>query len=67
MESNITESRLDAWFASAEFRTMEAVFGLRYTDFDEEDGYQAFVDECERRWGALGHERKLEIYNTHAR
>lgn len=57
------EDKMDHWFADADFRTMEKMFDLRYEDFDEEDGYQEFVDECEKRWKELSYESKRYLYN----
>lgn len=59
------ERRMDDWFSQADFKTMETMFGLRHEDFDEEDGYQAFVDTCETRWKGLTYESKRELYNEY--
>lgn len=43
----------DGWFTQADFRTMEEIFNLHHEDFDEAEGYQEFVDTCEKRWNKL--------------
>lgn len=58
------ERKMDGWFNGADFKTMEKMFGLRHEDFDEEDGYQAFVDTCETRWDGLSYEGKRGLYNA---
>lgn len=57
------EEKMNDWFAQADFKTMESMFGLHHEDFDEEDGYQAFVYACEARWNALSYEQKRKFYN----
>lgn len=59
------EKKMNDWFNGTDFRTMEKMFDLRHEDFDEEDGYQAFVDECEKRWEALSYESKRCLYNVY--
>ena len=49
------------WWYSADFVTMEAITGYRQLDFNPEDGYQAFIDACDKWWENLPEHEKIEI------
>ncbi|MDR2191293.1 MAG: hypothetical protein LBO62_00220 [Endomicrobium sp.] len=46
---------------------MEKITGYKQDNFNSEDGYQDFVDVCERYWKALPKEDKLEKYKEYGR
>jgi hypothetical protein len=44
---------------------MEHISGYRQADFDPQDGYQAFVDACDKWWSEQTTEEKIDFYHTH--
>ena len=57
------EERMEAWWGDTDFPTMEKVTGYRQDDFSPNEGYQDFVDACNRWWEAKSYNEKREIYN----
>jgi hypothetical protein len=55
------------WFSATDFITLEKITGYKQDNFNSEDGYQDFVDVCERYWKALPKEDKLEKYKEYGR
>jgi hypothetical protein len=53
------------WWYSADFITMEIVTGYRQSDFDPEEGYQAFVDACEDWWKQVSQKEKIQIWKEY--
>lgn len=56
--------KADKWWASCGFDDMEKVSGFRQDDFSPEDGYQEFVDACDKWWDALSASSKQTLYDT---
>ena len=54
--------RMEAWWGDTDFPTMEKVTNLRQDDFSPEDGYQDFVDACNKWWEAKSYDEKRTIY-----
>ena len=61
----MNKKQLDAWFAEADFPTMEKCIGVKVSSFSPEDGYQDFVDFCEDVWSKLTVTEKKELYNLY--
>jgi DNA-directed RNA polymerase subunit RPC12/RpoP len=55
----------DRWWYSADFKTMESVSRYCQTDFEPDEGYQAFVDACDEWWEALSLSEKQEFYKQY--
>lgn len=53
------------WWYSAGFDTMESVSRFRQSNFDPEEGYQAFVDAYDKWWEALPKSEKREFYKQY--
>lgn len=56
---------LNMWFANTDFATLEKMTGLKYYLFNDEDGYQEFVDVCEKWWKKLTVSEKESIYHEY--
>jgi hypothetical protein len=56
----------DQWWYSADFETMEQVSRYRQGGFDPEEGYQAFVDACDKWWETLSVSEKKEFYKQYS-
>lgn len=54
--------RMEAWWGDADFSTMERVTGYRQDDFSPEEGYQDFVDACNKWWKAKSYDEKRAIF-----
>jgi len=52
----------EKWWRGLEFATMERVTGCRQSDFDPEDGCQAFIDACGEWWMGKTTEEKISIH-----
>ena len=52
---------LDKWWNTADFDLMERVTGQQRDNFSSDDGYQDFVDWCDKWWSELSFEEKLQI------
>lgn len=59
------ENKLNLWWNSLDFETMEKITNFCPYDFSEEDGYQDFVDACDEFWDELPYTEKLEIYEMY--
>ena len=57
------EKELNAWWYGTEFKIMERITKLRQWYFSPEDGYQEFVDVCDKWWESLSKSEKQYIYN----
>ena len=55
----------DKWWYSTEFKVMEIITGYRQLDFDPEDGYQKFVDACDKWWESLPKREKIELWKEY--
>jgi hypothetical protein len=44
---------------------MERITGFRQSEFDPEDGYQAFADACDNYWNSLDCKKKTSIWEKH--
>ena len=60
--TSIIEAVIDEWWDNCDFKEMEMITGFRMTDFDPEDGYQAFVDACNEWWDKLTPNEKTRLY-----
>jgi hypothetical protein len=56
---------LDEWWGLCDFKTMEFVTGYCQHTFSAEDGYQDFVDACDKYWDNLTYDQKLSLYNKY--
>jgi len=52
----------EKWWRESAFAKMERVTGYRQSDFDPEDGCQAFIDACEKWWDGRAIEDKISIH-----
>lgn len=50
------------WWCQSDFQQMERITGYRQDDFSPEDGYQAFVDACDKWWEILSTEEKICLW-----
>jgi hypothetical protein len=50
------------WWGETDFRAMERITRYRQLDFSPEDGYQAFVDACNKWWNEKTTDDKISIY-----
>lgn len=57
--------KMQTWWDSNDFKTMEQITGLRECDYPSEDGSQAFIDAATQWWNSKDYEQKREIYNKH--
>jgi DNA-directed RNA polymerase subunit RPC12/RpoP len=55
----------DRWWYSTDFKTMELVSRYRHSDFDPDEGYQAFADVCDEWWEALSLSEKQDFYKQY--
>lgn len=62
-ESELLE-KIKEWWGQTEFREMERITGFSQSDFNPNDGYQAFVDACENYWESLSLEEKIEHWKS---
>ena len=53
------------WWEQAPFVLLEKITGLKYTDFNQEDGEQKFIDACEEYWLNMPEERRTEIWQEY--
>jgi hypothetical protein len=60
-----TPERLQRWWGETDFRQMEQITGFHSFDFDPPEGYQAFVDACDRYWTQLSAEEKQRIWENY--
>lgn len=58
----MTKEKLNDWFQSLDFISMEKITRLKQRNFSAEDGYQDFVDACENWWNSIDLEEKKSIY-----
>jgi hypothetical protein len=64
MKINMQE--INEWWGASDFREMERITGYRQSDFNPEDGYQAFVDACDKWWSENRDDEKIELYEKYA-
>lgn len=62
--ARISNNTLEEWWGEQGFREMERITGFRQSDFDPEDGYQDFVDACDKWWDSLSYNDKISIYKN---
>ena len=53
------------WWGGTDFKEMERITGYRQLDFDPEDGYQAFVDACNKWWNEQTPDEKITLWENH--
>jgi len=53
------------WWGGTDFKEMERITGYRQLDFDPEDGYQAFVDACDKWWNEQTPDEKIALWKNH--
>jgi hypothetical protein len=53
----------DSWFNDLEFKELEKVTGHKQDNFSPDDGYQDFIDACEKWWNSQSVQDKRAIYN----
>ena len=58
----MTEKKLDEWWGNQGFKGMENITKMKYYWFNEEDGYQEFVDVCGKWWYSMNKTDKINIY-----
>ena len=59
------KEKMQTWWSSCDFRTMEHITGLNEHDYPSDDGAQTFANAATEWWNSQGYERKREIYNEH--
>ena len=57
--------KADDWWDQLPFNTLEEITGYSETDFDPEDGSQAFVDACDEWWYEKTEEQRLQIWKEY--
>lgn len=62
---NKDEKKLNDWFNTVPFETMEDMFNIKQSSFKPDDGYQEFVDYCEEQWNSLSTEEKQSLYDEY--
>lgn len=62
---NKDEEKLNDWFNTVPFETMEDMFNIKQSSFKPDDGYQEFVDYCEEQWNSLSTEEKQSLYDEY--
>lgn len=62
---NKDEEKLNDWFNTVPFETMEDMFNIKQSSFKPDDGYQEFVDYCEEQWNSLSIEEKQSLYDEY--
>lgn len=65
--SNGLMLKADRWWSGTDFDAMEHITGLRRDDYDPEDGYQAFVDACEKWWAEQDPREKNNLYKKYTK
>lgn len=60
--NTLTQEVVDEWWSNADFNLMSKVAGLQPYQFSSEDGYQDFVDACNKWWNNLSFGDKLYYY-----
>lgn len=53
------------WWARASFSTKEKITGFRRIDFTPDDGYQEFLDACDKWWDWMTLENKVFYYQMY--
>jgi hypothetical protein len=56
---------LNKWWGETNFEEMSMITGYRRYEFDPSDGYQEFVDACNRYWEALTTKEKQIKWNLY--
>ena len=64
-EEQITKL-LDNWWGHRDFHEMTRISGYDQDNFDPKDGYQEFVDTCDKWWLDLPLEEKQDCYREAA-
>lgn len=62
--ARISKNTLEEWWGEQGFRDMERITGFRQSDFSPEDGYQDFVDACDKWWDKLPYDDKVWVYKN---
>ncbi len=62
----MTEEDLDTWYSEQDFKTLELLTNYKQYEFDPNDGYQDFIDACDKWWYSLSLDEKKEYYNNYS-
>jgi hypothetical protein len=62
---NYGKERLDKWFYGLDFLTLEKVTRFKQCEFNSKDGYQEFVDACDKWWTQRNDNDKKQLYKTY--
>lgn len=63
--ARITKAQLDEWWGNCGFDDLAKILGYKYYEFNPEDGYQEYVDFCDKWWDGLTYNEKLSVYNDY--
>ena len=58
----VVESVLNEWWGEQGFDEMRAITGFAFYEFNPEDGYQDYVNHCDKIWDNFTYEQKLSAY-----
>lgn len=59
------KAKMQSWWTSCDFKTLEQITGLREIDYPSEDGSQAFVDAVNEWWNNQDYNKKRSVYNEY--
>ena len=62
---NITGPQWRRWWRQIDSPTRERITGLQQSDYDPENGYQAFVDACETWWNGQSEEDQIRLWKEY--
>ena len=57
--------KMQTWWDSRDFTTMERITGLREQNYPSDDGSQAFVDATNEWWNSRDYDTKRTVYNEY--
>ncbi len=57
--------KMQSWWTSCDFKTLERITELREIEYSSEDGSQAFVDAVNEWWSNQDYDKKRSIYNEY--
>ncbi|GHT89092.1 hypothetical protein FACS189474_5430 [Bacteroidia bacterium] len=58
-------NEINEWWGSTDFKEMELITRYRQIAFNPKDGYQSFVDACDKYWRMLTADEKIEMWNLY--
>lgn len=59
---NVVESVLNEWWGEQGFHVMRTITGFAFYEFNPKDGYQEYIDHCDKIWDNFTYEQKLSAY-----